>query len=281
MDLIWAMQSQYTIAKRLLRGGWFCLAVLFVAGLLNLVPAMKPYANVVAVVVFIVQILIFGLRYGAGTYTGEAEKVRRMAMLFEGLGATPTPAQIAQLRVQVATLTNGEPKYIGSYYDSNQPVGPRRLIDITSECAFFTSNNSRYFARFVFGGLVIAAFLTVIGLLVAIFSVGTIDEAQTAARIFIVAMNFWAAGDLANTWLAFNGLAKTCERTYVAGEQALRAPPNSERDSNAAIALFADYNAAVAKSPPIPSWVYGHRLQLLNDAWKKRVVPPTSGATVQ
>lgn len=277
MNLISAMQSQYSTAKQLLRGVWLCLAVLFVAGILNLLPTMKPYANIIAIAVFVMQLLIFGLRYVAGIFIGEAEKVRRMAMLFDGLGATPTPAQIAQLHVQVAKLKNGEPKYIGNYYDSNQPAGPRRLIEITSECAFFTCNNARFFARFIFSGLIFATLLTVVGLLIAIFSVVTIDEAQTAARIFIVAMTFWAVGDLANTWLAFNGVATTCERICQSGEQVLRADPNAVSDSNMAIALFADYNSAIAKSPPIPSWVYAHRLKLLNDAWKQRVVPPSSG----
>lgn len=277
MDLVNAMQSQYTIAKRLHRVVWVCLAVLVLLGILNLFPAMQPYAGAVAVTVFLLQIAIFALRALAGTYTGEAERVRRMAMLYEGLGVAPSPAQLAQLHVHVATLPNGEPGYIGSYYDSEQPMGPRRLIDITAECAFFTWNNARYFAWFVGGFLIVAIVVTVIGLLAAVFAAPSVDVVQTAGRVFIVAMTFVVAGEFAGTYLAFSGLANACERTCLAAERTLGEEVEPDRDAVVAISLFADYNSAVVKAPPIPGWVYSRRKNLLNDAWKNRDAQPSNG----
>ena len=271
VNLIDAMQSEYSRSKRLL----YCAALpltlaLFIAAIVGALPIDECAVNVIAIATFIVQFALFVLRQYASDYQEHAEAIRRMAMLQDGLGVQPAPIAVARLHATVGELPNHQRTFLGSYYESSLPIGPRRLIEITTECAFFTGHNARWLWRtlaLIAGGglfVAIAAFVAIV-----LFYDST-TAPKLAAKIVIPAMAFCAAGDLAGMAFLFRSLAESCDDELRDAEHNLEQSQDLQADQQAALAIFSAYNCAVVKAPPIPTWVHRRRQNLLNRAWRSR-----------
>jgi hypothetical protein len=237
--------------------------------------------NVIAITVFLAQIGLFVLRQFADHFQDHAEGIRRMAMLQDGLGIQPSPVTMARLYASVGGVHSGEPSFLGSYYESSLPLGPRRLIEMTAECAFFTGENARWLWRrlaWIAGtGLVVA----VAAFLGAVLFTDSPTAPKLVAKIVIPAMAFCAAGDLASMAFLFRSMAESCNQVLLDGEHALQQREDSQAEQNAALVLFTEYNCAVVKSPPIPAAVYRHRQSILNQAWRNRHGEPSSAPTAE
>jgi hypothetical protein len=230
----------------------------------------------------VAQIAVFVIRVIALDCNDVAEGVRRTAMLQDGLGVEPSPVQLAKLQERTAMVTTPDKVLLTPYYGSAEPVGPRRLLDITAECAFFTGS----LARRVWKAFAVIALLGLLGPVMAVLAVAMVGASQTVlevtAKIVVASMAFWAVGDVALMAIQFFQLARDADRVLDRGEGALTGPGNNI-DSEA-LTAFDEYNCAVAKSPPIPSHAYHRWGNTLNDAWKQRqggkqpVVPPSVAA---
>lgn len=278
MNLVDAMQIKYGAAKRWQRFALACALVVLLAGLSTRVPALTLWTGWIATGVFLLQLTGFGMKQASAHFAGEGEQIRRMAMLKDGLGVDPPKTRVAQVQLSIDGAKTSEPAYVGPYYDSEYEIGPRRLIDITTECAFFTGCNARFFSRFLIGFALAAIAVTVFVFFGIVSSSGDANTIHAAAKVFIASMLFWITGELTTTVLTLRGVADCCDKLLEAGERQLNEPADEGRDRNVAISLFADYNAAVAKSPLVPGWVYGWRRDAMNNAWKSRKHPATTAA---
>ena len=249
MNLIHAMQSEYSRTKRLLYCWAFPISLaLFVAAVVGALPIPDCAVNIIAITVFLAQIGLFALRQFADHFQDHAEGIRRLAMLQDGLGVQPSPVTMARLYASVGELHNGEPSFLGSYYESSLPAGPRRLIEMTAECAFFTGENARWLWRrmaWIAGiGLVVA----VAAFLGAVLFMDSPAAPKLVARIIIPAMAFCAAGDLASMAFLFRSMAESCSQVLLDSDHALQQPSDPQADEHAALALFSEYNCAVGES---------------------------------
>lgn len=276
LNLIDAMQIKYGTAKRLQRGALICALLVLGAGVLAGIPALSAGAGWIAAAVFGLQILAFLLTQAAADFAGEGEEMRRMAMLKDGLGVEPSQCRVAQVLLSIYGKKNSEPAYIGPYYDSEFAVGPRRLIDITTECAFFTSGNTKYFSNFIGLVVVAGALMTVVAFVGFVSSSDDVKSIHDVSKVFIASMVFWVTGEAVGMYRTLRGVAGACDKILESGERQLAQPADAERDGSTATALFADYNAAVVKSPLIPGWIYWLRRDSMNTAWLARKHPATT-----
>jgi hypothetical protein len=278
MDLIQAMQTEYSRCKRWLYLWALPITIgLFVAAVIGSFPIAEWATSVLAIGVFVGQVLIFFLRYSAGDHQSRAEEIRRMAMMQDGLGIHPSPFTLARLQDRIGDLTHSEHPFLGPYYGSKEPPGPRRLLDITAECAFFTGGNARRMWNILFalaaGGLLVVLSALFTTLLFA----GSTAAMQIAGKTALIVIAAWAFGDFASMACAFKELSESADRVLDGCEQALQGATAGDAASSSALALFSEYNCAVVKAPPIPGWIYRRYQDRMNTAWRTHHQARTSG----
>jgi hypothetical protein len=270
MDLVRAMQTEYSRCKRLLYFWGLPLSItVFVAAIIGCFPVPGGLTNVMAVVVVPVQIAVFILRVLAGEHQGRAEKIRRMAMLQDGMDMKPYPTSLARLREIIGDHDHNEPAFLQPYYGSDETQGPRRLLEITAECAFFTGGNARRMWKIIAVVSVAGLIIAMIAFSAAVLSGATEAVLESAAKIVLASMAFWAAGDFAALAVSFKRLTDTSEAVLSDCEHALTAN-TAKATLQSSLALFCEYNCAVSQTPPIPGWVYRRFKDRMNQAWRDR-----------
>src|SRR6266516_327633 len=143
MNLIEAMRTEYGKSKF-----WWYWSIgvslaLYPLAVLSVFYSNGWEAKSFGIIAFLMQLLLFTFRVFMGRHLSLGEQIRRLAMLKDGLGIEPYKFQLAKLQERMGKTKSGEPAYIGSYYESALPVGPKRLLEITAESAFFTSALAR------------------------------------------------------------------------------------------------------------------------------------------
>ena len=138
MDLISAMRGQYCRSERLL---WASISVRSIIYLTTLATALWSNATAAAILLVLAcvgQGLLFVLRFSTQRHLALAEQLRRLAMLKDGLGRDPAPLETAVVAERIWTTTEHEVP--SPYYSSRLPKGPKRLVDLIAECAFFSGS---------------------------------------------------------------------------------------------------------------------------------------------
>ena len=271
MNLIQAMQTEYSRCKRLLYCCAFPISIaLFAAAVIGCFPVAGWVTNTLAITVVVAQVALFVLRTLAAQHQGRAEEIRRMAMLQDGLGMQSSAVNLARLHEIIGDFNHREPAFLQPYYASKVAPGPHRLLEITEECAFFTGGNARRFWKIIAGAAAVGLLSAIIAFVAAVLSGASDTVLETAAKIILASMAFWAAGDFATIAVSFKSLATSSESVLRGCEQALAAANGDEAAQQSALALFAEYNCALAQSPPIPAWIYRQYQDRMNTAWRVR-----------
>jgi len=285
MNLIQAMQTEYSRCKRLLYSCAFPVSVgLFIAAVVGCFPVPQWLTNTLAVCVVAAQIALFIFREFASDHQSRAEEIRRLEMLNDGLGIRASPISLARLHEIVGDFKHSEPPYLTPYYGSTEPPGPRRLLETTAESAFFTGGNARRMWKLIAATAGVGIVIAIITFVVAVLSGVSSAVAETAARVVLASMAFWAAGDFAAVALAFKSLRDACEAVLHGCEQSLAAVHDGDATAQSALAMFCEYNCALAKAPPIPAWIYARYQERMNTAWRNQradhgAQPPSSTGT--
>ncbi len=136
MNLVAAMRAEYQRGERLLWTGVCVKAMIYLTTL-----ATIAWNNRIAEAVFLIlacvgQAFLFVSRLSMESHVDVAQRLRRLAMLRDATGREPTSFEIADLPERVwSAPENSVPD---PYYSSHLPKGPKRLVDVTAECAFFS-----------------------------------------------------------------------------------------------------------------------------------------------
>jgi len=236
-----------------------------VAVVVYLVPA--PSVTVAGVIAgFLATVVQFALRWSADSDYERAEYIRRLTLLADGLGTTPDAGDVARLLAETRPPPPGKTLSApGDYYDSDLPAGTRRLAHVLWQSAHFTTQLAGDAARHagVAAGAGVVAVLVGFVLLLS----GTIATATTAgyAAAGVSLFSLFGVGTLGELARNYHSLAST------AAEVTRRCAPLVERT----VPKLADvvpvlelYNAAVARTAPIPEYVYRKRRDGLNDSWR-------------
>jgi hypothetical protein len=199
-----------------------------------------------------------------------AEMVRRQAVLFTALGCQPPQDEVRRLAVKLGVWTRNPRIEAEKYYASQSEPGPKRLIEIVEESAFWTSELADWTAdRFKFAFQIAIALVIVI--LVACLYVGLTPEHRRLAGLCTISViNVLYAAEISATAASYRKLAKACDRI---ADRCLRLKGElGEGGLCEAMIMLDDYNCALASSPVLPEAAYKKNISQLNKAWAARCV---------
>ena len=265
MNLFEAMNLEYSVSKWWLSTS-LGLTCLFYGCLILTAAASGPWLKRAAFIAFLVQVLTPAARMRSATLYTLAESVRRAAMLQNGLGTRISPLQVAKIAAKHGITFRNETATFDRYYESALPAGPRRLLEITEESAFWTSELAERMAVLLKVVLVIVLALVIIAALVALQSGLTKTQGELFAKIFMGTLTVWCTGDLFTLWRRYDSLAHGAQRVLTDCE---RMKSISEIGHEAVVA-FGEYNCFLAAAPVIPEFIYKLSQKKLNAAWASR-----------
>ncbi|TAL78667.1 MAG: hypothetical protein EPN88_02095 [Bacteroidetes bacterium] len=264
MNLIDIMGCEYGRSKKWWNIGFYLKCLLILISLVAIF-ATSMFATIIGFATLLIPISAFWVREKASNHYSQAEKVRRLLLLSDGLGIELPKLEIAQLEVEIGTLDKNRPLYTPPYYDSPLSTGPNRLADIIAESSFFTKNLSNSSAK-LFGTIALLGFAIVVcSMYFLIQSNISQTNSQLSAKIVTLMIVFFIAGDFASHYLSYSGLSKVSE---VILNKCDKLRNDQAIDINDIIRAMNDYDCALIKSPPIPDLLYTINRDKLNRAWR-------------
>jgi hypothetical protein len=263
MNLVAAMRGEYRRAETLMWASVLVKAIVYLTML-----ATAVWSSIAAAVLLIVacvgQTALFLLRFSSQRRLDVAERLRRLAMLHDGMGRDVAPIEAATLAERVwdtPACANPDP-----YYRSQLAKGPRRLVDITSECAFFSASVGNAAARiFRIVSVAAAGLLVTCLILVVELGVGQ-SKLQIAGKAVLLGVTFWMTEDFVDMAVRYKTVGGACERILQECRRLLDQDNLSPED---AYVLLHDYDSALAGAPPFPNRIYHHRAQRLAEIWQQ------------
>jgi hypothetical protein len=272
MDLVSAMRSQYCRSEKLLWISVSVKAAIYAATLTTAIWSNATAATVLLILACAGQAALYVLRFLMQVHLKLAERLRRLAMLQDGVGREVPPLEEAALEEKVWKMANQRLR--DPYYASQFPKGPRRLIDLTAECAFFSGSIGNAASR-VFKAASVAASSVLLLSLVLLISLGAPrSKLEAAAKIVLLGVTFWMTEDLFDMSFKYGSLGSSCDRILQECSRLLEQGDPSAED---AYVILHDYDAAVAGAPPLPSFIYRRRSSRLDEIW--RATHPSTAAT--
>lgn len=225
----------------------------------------EPIAYVCSVAAFVTEAIAYVVRQMASERQSHASEAMRRARLMDALGHTAEPLDLADIRAGFSKRT--EKAASGhedpSYYATTASVGPKRLVEILQESAFWSKH--LYEAASVRGLILWSAVLVVVlGTIVfgmPFFSPNLLLNLARAAALFLA---FVSATDGLTRALEWRSAAK---RTGCVDR---RLEHVSGAEQEPLLAVFADYSVITAAAPPIPPSIYKAERTRLNELWRDR-----------
>ena len=258
------MRAEYQRGEKLLWIGVCVKAVIYLTTLATVTWNNRMADSLFLVLACVGQVFLFVSRVSMEGYVVVGERLRRLAMLQDGTGRDPTSFELADLPERTWDVPgNSVPN---QYYSSKLPKGSKRLVDITAECAFFSSKIAR--AAWTVSLVVSVAASGV--LLLSLILVAVLGTSQSrlelVAKCSLICITFWMTENLIDAALRYRSLANRCESILQECFRLLNELSPSIED--AYIALH-EYDAAVAGAPPLPSRVYRRRNEGLTRIWQE------------
>jgi hypothetical protein len=265
MNLLEAMNIEYGLSKRWLK---FNLLLTFTFYCCVVSAAVVPPAWIkwITLTAFAIQLGIASTRFLSNAHYALGESVRRPAMLQNGLGTAPSRLQLAKIHAKHGIAFSGNPITSQKYYESKTECGPRRLIEITEESAFWTGELAERMATVLRYVLIGAMGSVALFVFAALESGLPASRGDSIARIGMATITVWCTGELFSLYKKYDSLARGAQRVLNDCE-AISA--RAEVDFAAAV-TFGEYNCCLASAAVIPGWIYKYNQNKLNVAWASR-----------
>lgn len=279
-------RTDFDLAKTYWRRWLVVQAVMPLLGVIAaFLPDWKAVAAVAPLLTVVFGLVALHLRAEAEQHFENAERIRRTDLLRVGLGVEPPPEEIARQLTETAAEPSPELESKSPYYNSLLDPGPRRLAHIIAESAHFTDALAKRTAKLcitvaIIGGtfvvLVVFAVLALIPKTAAPPG-GTASllqqNASGIASACIAIGSFFALGTLVELWRSFGSLSRIAEATRTRCMSLL-----NQRTLALHEVIFAlePYNCALAKSAPIPTYIWEKHKGRLTKSWaeaSKAVTP--------
>lgn len=225
----------------------------------------EPFAYACSIAAVLTELVAYLVRLQAGKLHGHASEALRRAQLMEALGKTAEPLDLADIRTGFSSSTEKRAAAFedARYYAAVEPCGPRRLVALLQESAFWSKHLYR-----AAGERALALWLIVLGVVAGVLVFGqpflSSNLALNFARTAAVFLSFVSATEgltRALEWRHAAELTKAVDRRLEHIEGDAEEP---------LLAIFADYAVITASAPPIPAGIYKAERERLNALWSQR-----------
>ena len=211
------------------------------------------------------------LRFAADSYYERGERTRRLAFWQDSVGRVANTNELLLTLALKPRAKPAEPAPIGAYFGSSAERGVRRLLDNLHESAFYT-HRVAVCARNAYSAVCVLGLLSAVILLRA-----TVEEAIRhpgadgrglvfLGRLATEVIGFFAAGSFLELALSYHQLARSAERTF---ERCGLLRDQGSVDEAILSREVSDYDCALGKARPLPTWAYRLQRQRLEEAWRK------------
>lgn len=260
------MRSKFARAKQWLRA---CTAVQWLLVALAVAGILKDFGNSAFVVVaaFVGSLLVLLLREVGGAYYGAGERLRKLYLLQQGIGLEPESNDVLEALGEASSPCTSEPESIGSYYSSDLQKGYERLLENVRESAFWTRGQAKmamYVHYFVFG-LGILSSLVLALLFLPQPTIASVPATVNYSKLFSTLLLFFVSGSTLGTARAFQSLSTAATNVMRLAVSLLKTSPV---DPIGLYRVLSTYDAALAKSPPLPGYTYRFLQKKLNASWE-------------
>lgn len=256
------MQARFAAAKQALKwSGRLAFASGWLALLLVFLPeswAWLAWCGGVASL-----LVLLGQQYGDHEFRhsyDDAERIRRIFLLSDSLGRPVPASELAQLRLEFGDLQHDG----SAYYTSDLPPGPRRLLSLTWESAFWTRRLQELLATSFWR----RASLTTVFFLTAAFAVLAVTSAAVVPKAVIAAFSLLAGLNLWSKWSSCHSTAEACARICRDCEGTLLSGGCGGDELPPVMQVVLDYTAIMASSYPPPDDLYEANREVLNREWE-------------
>ena len=250
--------------------GLEALAVLAGAGCV-LASFATPWAGIAVTVAALAGSLF---RWWGNSWRRHAERLLRAKELRDGLDWPVASKMFADLRETYSSLAEragARQAEQRDFYDTDDPVRPRRLLEMLRESTWWSERLARFALRLSI------ALVTVLVLLCLSAGLPLIEALSGAPPHFAQLVSLYTAlisllfaCDLGRLLIGYGRFAADSRDAY--GQlNALAAHPDPAESE--VLSAVLDYQFARAEAPPIPDWIWRARGETLNQTWAEELRP--------
>jgi hypothetical protein len=219
---------------------------------------------VLIAVILILQIGQVTAKYRMLYWYGLADQTRRMDQLQEGLGMEPDPLAAATIRSHTGLCKSAK---VAGYWFTTQPKGPRRLIEMVEESAFYTQANAGACSTLFATVGAIGLALCLLSLLITVRVGAKGATGEIAAHVIVASLGFFLASDFVMLALQYRDLKTAAGESLRSASERLEKPITLE----GSLELAMTYNSALAQSPPLLPTVHFRKRDSLAAQWDEYV----------
>lgn len=153
-----------------------------------------------------------------------------------------------------------------SYYASSEPPGPKRILEIVEESAFYSERTQKHSGLTL--GFVVVAYITafLFGIIVAVPSIST-ALLEVLMQFFMICAAFILSGDLFQRAFKHVKASSECKRI----QKACLALSKQDASTTDALLLLSDYLGAMQGAPEtLPQSFSQKRHASIESSWAKR-----------
>lgn len=262
-----SLRSAHTAASRLGLMRLVCAFFIVIPPIVSLFDAQQAYVYLLSGLSLIFVVGWAAINHVYNSARHRSLSARRALMISNGTGE-PIHATLRENLRELFENDSGAANFpkVSSYYSSQLPPGPRRVIELVEECSFYSERTHAHSGKFLFVAVNLYVFSFIAAILVAIPSFGS-DTIELLARFFMVATAFFLSTDLYQRAIQHNLAAKECKRIQRQCLSLLQDTP-STFDS---MLLLADYFSAMESAPETLPMSYSPKMKSsLDSAWQVR-----------
>jgi len=194
-----------------------------------------------------------------------AERIRRATMIAGGLGVVFDSVELLELANDGrASQAQADKLHDANYFSSARSVGVLRFLEMLEESAIWTTNLAKVAARETWGifgiSIIVVVFIVFCGL--ALFP---IRQELIALRAFFAISAVILSTDFLGTAVSYDRARRETQRTIDRVQRLKETGASIE----AAILIFAEYNAAVEGAPVFSNGLYPRHSKSLNAEYDK------------
>jgi hypothetical protein len=273
LSLIGRQKAEFKLAARLRTRVLQAQMGIGLLGVATVFTANDTVLYAAAVVGLVLALIWLGLTIRMAEVRSHAERIRRATMIAGALGITLDGAEMLELANDGhASQADADKLHDPNYFASNAPAGVPRLVEMLEESAIWTTNLSKVAAEeawWTFGASVLVTLLALFGGLTFF----QISQVQTVGRVFFAMLVVLLSADFLGAAISYGRVRHETQRV-VDRLQRLRAPGAT---LEAAMIVFADYNAAVEDAPVFSNGLYPRHAARLKADYQRYVAAKGPG----
>jgi len=254
---------------------WYSAVLIEVsAGLLAVIIStikLSETNNVVwAVIGFILLVASYYLKETFFKKYSTAETMRRQSVLSLSLDWPIPKTQLTRWRCLSGrdVLKKNEANQLEeNYYATEENFGPRKLLEMTQESAFWTRHLYYYLKKYVWGILVLSLVFLFLIITFAATNSGSGDASLELVRVVYLVLSLILSIDMLGWGLRLNRLT---DEIYSIEEDLERMEVEKDLKESQVLRIVAEYNCAVVSGFPIPNILFKIYHDHISDLWKRR-----------